>query len=188
MPRSGNARIPAETAALIRRMAAENQLWGADRIRGELLRLDVRVRKRTIQQYLQLARPRRPAGQAWAALVRHHAEAIGARDFLPVTDLRFRQLYAFLVIALGSRRVVHVGVTRQPTDAWVAQQLREATPFGEAPRWLIRDNDSKYGPTFARVAAASGSQSCARPSALRGRTLSASASSAACGGRAWITS
>ena len=45
-----------------------------------------------------------------------------------------------------------MGVTRHPTDAWVAQQLREATPFGAAPRVLIRDNDGKYGPAFARVA------------------------------------
>ena len=52
--------------------------------------------------------------------------------------------------------MVHVGVTRHPTDAWVAQQLREATPFGQRPRFLIRDNDGKYGPAFARVAAASG--------------------------------
>ena len=51
---------------------------------------------------------------------------------------------------------MHVGVTRHPTDAWVAQQLREATGFGERPRYLIRDNDSKYGPAFARVAAATG--------------------------------
>ena len=60
------------------------------------------------------------------------------------------------MVALASRRVVHVGVTRHPTDAWVAQQLREATPFGERPRYLIRDNDSKYGPTFAHVVAATG--------------------------------
>src|SRR6266498_1445431 len=54
------------------------------------------------------------------------------------------------------RRVVHVGVTRHPTDAWVAQQLREATPFGQRPRFLLRDNDRKYGPAFARVAAVTG--------------------------------
>jgi transposase InsO family protein len=34
----------------------------------------------------------------------------------------------------------------------VAQQLREATPYGQAPKYLIRDNDSKFGPCFARVA------------------------------------
>ena len=50
--------------------------------------------------------------------------------------------------------MVHVGVTRHPADAWVAQQLREATPFGQRPRYLIRDNDRKYGPAFSRVATA----------------------------------
>ncbi len=49
------------------------------------------------------------------------------------------------MVELGSRRVVHVGVTRQPTDARVAQQVREATPFGQGPRFLLRDNDCKYG-------------------------------------------
>ena len=62
------------------------------------------------------------------------------------------------MIALGSRRVVHTGVTRHPTDAWVAQQLREATPSSQRPRYLIRDRDRdrEYGPAFARVAAATG--------------------------------
>jgi putative transposase len=48
--------------------------------------------------------------------------------------------------------VIHVGVTRSPTDAWVAQQLREATPYGQGPKYLIGDHDSKFGPGFARVA------------------------------------
>ncbi len=49
-----------------------------------------------------------------------------------------------------------MGVTHSPTDVWVAQQLREATPYGQAPRYLIRDNDGKFGPCFARVARTSG--------------------------------
>jgi transposase InsO family protein len=47
-------------------------------------------------------------------------------------------------------------VTRHPTDAWVAQQLRAATPSGQHPRYLLHDNDTKYGPAFAWVARASG--------------------------------
>src|SRR5918911_1018947 len=137
-------------------MAAANRLWGAERIRGELLKLDIRVAKSTIQRYLRTARPPRRSGQTWATVLRNHASDIWICDFLPVTDLFFRPLYAFFVLALGSRRVVHMGVTRHPTDAWVAQQLREATPFGQRPRYLIRDNDSKYGPAFAHVAAATG--------------------------------
>ena len=148
--------LPAETIALIREMAAANRTWGAERIRGELLKLGIRVAKSTIQKYIRHARPPRRSGQGWATFLRNHAHAVWACDFLPVTDLLFRQLYAFFVIELASRRVVHVGVTRHPTDTWVAQQLREATPFGLRPRYLLHDNDSKYGPAFARVAAASG--------------------------------
>ena len=62
----------------------------------------------------------------------------------------------FVIIELSSRRIVHYAVTRNPTDAWTAQQLREATPFGQGPRFLIRDNDRKYGSAFARVAKGTG--------------------------------
>ncbi len=144
-----------EMVALIRQMAAANRLWGAERIRGEPLKLDIRIAKRTIQKYMRAARPPR-SGQTWATFLHNHAQDIWAADFLPVTDLLFRPLYAFFVIELASRRVVHVGVTRHPSDLWVAQQLREATPFGEHPKHLITDNDSKYGPVFAQVAAATG--------------------------------
>jgi len=75
---------------------------------------------------------------------------------LQVTDLFFGTLFAFFIIELKSRRVIHVDVTRSPTDAWTPQQLREATPYGHTPKYLIRDNDSKFGPCFARVAATSG--------------------------------
>ena len=148
-------KVPAETIALIREMAAD-ALWGAERIRGELLKLDIRIAKWTVQKYMRDARPPRRAGQSLATFLRNHADDISARDFLPATDLLFRPLYAFFVVALGSRRVGHVGVTRHPTDAWVAQQLRATTPFEQRPRYLIRDGDSKYGQAFTRVAEASG--------------------------------
>src|SRR3954454_14464055 len=66
-PRSAaKPRVAAETIALLREMAAANRLWGAERIRGELLKLDIRVSKRTIQRYLRQARPPRHSGQGWA--------------------------------------------------------------------------------------------------------------------------
>jgi putative transposase len=72
-----------------------------------------------------------------------------------VGDLFFRSLFAFFIIELKSRRVIHVGVTGSPTDAWVAQQLQEATPYGQTPQYLLCDNDSKFGSCFVRVAATS---------------------------------
>ena len=136
-------------------MARENRLWDAERIRGELLKLGIRIGKRTIQKHMRQVRTPRPRGQRWATFVHNHAAQIWACDFLQVTDLFFRPLFAFFIIELKSGKVVHVGVTRSPTDPWVAQQLREATPYGHAPKYLIRDNDRKFGSCFARVATTS---------------------------------
>nr|HET6904017.1 integrase core domain-containing protein [Ktedonobacteraceae bacterium] len=152
---SRTPRVAAETIALIREMATNNQLWGAERIRGELLKLGIRVCKRTIQKYMRGVRPRQPRGQKWSTFLRNHAAQVWACDFLQVSDLFFRPLFAFFVIELKSRKVIHVGVTRSPSDAWVAQQLREATPYGQVPKYLIRDNDSKFGSCFTRMATTS---------------------------------
>ncbi len=130
-------KVAAETIALIREMATNNRLWGAERIRGELLKLGLHVCKRTIQKYMRGVRTQQPRGQKWTTFLRNHASQIWACDFLQVTNLFFRPLFAFFVIELKSRKVIHVGVTRSPTDAWVAQQLREATPYGQVPKYLI---------------------------------------------------
>jgi len=152
---SHKPKVAKETIALIREMATKNRLWGAERIRGELLKLGMHVCKRTIQKYIRHVRAPQPRGQKWATFLRNHAAQIWACDFLQVTDLFFRPLFAFVIIELKSRKVIHAGVTRSPTDPWVAQQLREAMPYGQAPKYLIRDNDSKFGPCFARVATTS---------------------------------
>jgi putative transposase len=149
---SHKPKVAAETIMLIREMATKNRLWGAERIRGELLKLGIHVCKRTIQKYMKHVRVPQPRGQKWATFLHNHAAQIWACDFLQVTDLFFRPLFAFFIIELKSRKVVHVGVTRSPTDPWVARQLREATPYGQAPKYLICDNDNKFGPYFARVA------------------------------------
>ena len=148
-------KVAPETIALIRQMARENRLWGAERIRGELLKLGLRVCKRTIQKYMRHVPSHHPGGQTWATFLRTHASQIWACDFLQVTDLFFRPLFAFFLIELRTRRVIHVGVTGSPSDAWVAQQLREATPYGQVPKYLIRDNDSKFGSCFTQVATTS---------------------------------
>ncbi|MGO9836820.1 MAG: integrase core domain-containing protein, partial [Polyangiaceae bacterium] len=53
---------------------------------------------------------------------------------------------------MNAKRVVHVAVTRAPTQTWTAQQLRNATPFGQGPQFVIRDRDDKFGAAFDRVA------------------------------------
>jgi hypothetical protein len=101
----------------------------------------VRVSKSTIQKYIYEVREPGLPKQTWATSLQNHAGEIWSCDFLQTYDLFFRTLFVFVIIELDSRRLVHFGVTRNPTDAWVAQQLRESTPFGEGLRYLIRDND-----------------------------------------------
>jgi hypothetical protein len=66
-------RVAPDVIALIRRMAAENRLWGAERIRGELLKLGIRIAKRTVQRYIRGVRPSAPhSGQRWRTFLRNH--------------------------------------------------------------------------------------------------------------------
>ena len=76
-------------------------------------------------------------------------------------------VFAFFIVDVNARRVVHVAVARASTRQWTAQQPRNATPFGQGPRLLVRNSDAKLRPVFDRVARVYGSNSspvCARPS------------------------
>jgi len=154
--RGGRPRLSPEKVNLIRQMAVENRLWGAERIHGELLKLGIRVAKSTIQKYLWRVREGLPRSQGWQTFLHNHGSEIWACDFLQMYDVFFRAIFVYVIIEVGSRRVVHFTVTRSPGDEWVAQQVREATPFGEAPEFLIKDNDDKYGEQFLRGARGGG--------------------------------
>jgi transposase InsO family protein len=67
-----------------------------------------------------------------------------------VQTVLFQVLYVWVVLRHERRRIVHFNVTAHPTSAWVTQQLREAFPFDQAPRYLIRDRVGTYGEAFRR--------------------------------------
>src|SRR5215468_11365339 len=102
--------------------------------------------------WIHLVRDMAARGPSRATFVKNHAERMWACDFIQTHDLLFRQLYAFFLVHLASRRVVHLAATRHPTQAWTAQQLRNATMDGDAPAVLLRDRDDKFGPAFDRAA------------------------------------
>src|SRR6516164_4399753 len=92
-------------------MARDNRLWGAERIRGELLKLGIRVCKRTIQKYMRAVRTTRPRGQTWATFLQNHAKDIWAcdasashRSFLPFA---FRLLHCRTPLSASDPRRRH---------------------------------------------------------------------------------
>jgi putative transposase len=141
---------------LIRQVIRENKLWGAERIRGELLKLGITLSKRTIQKYIRLVRKAPSFTHNWATFIKNHMGDIWACDFTVTYDWLFRPIYIFVIMELKKRRIIHIAVTDSPTDEWATQQLREATPCGEHPKYLIRDRDSKYGSHFSALATHSG--------------------------------
>jgi transposase InsO family protein len=88
---------------------------------------------------------RKPPSQTWRTFLANHRDSLASMDLFTVPTASFRVLFVLVVLRHDRRRIVHLNVTAHPTAAWVAQQLREAFPFGTAPRFLIRDRDAIYG-------------------------------------------
>ena len=78
-------------------MATNNRMWGAERIRGELLKLGTKISKRTVQKYMRSVRERRGGGQTWPTFVKNHANDIWCCDFVQTYDLLFRPLFLFFL-------------------------------------------------------------------------------------------
>ena len=144
----GRPKIDRELGDLIRRMCKENPLWGAPRIHGELLKLGFNVAQSTVSKYM--IRRRGPPSQGWKTFLRNHADGIAAVDFLVVPTINFERLFAFVILGLGRRRILWIGVTTNPTAEWLANQITQAFPWDTAPSYLIRDNDGAYGVVFTR--------------------------------------
>jgi hypothetical protein len=71
-------------------------------------------------------------------------------DLFVVPTIGFVQLYVLVIVRLARRELVWISVTTHPTAEWIAQQLIEAFPWNEAPRYLIRDRDGIYSAAVTR--------------------------------------
>jgi putative transposase len=143
--RRGRPRIRRYHVQYIRRISADHPEYGEDRIALELeLKFGIKHSTATIRKYMvRPTGPRRPT-QSWRTFLKNQADAIWMCDFCVQQTVRFKALYIFVIMELGSRKVVHINVTRHPTQAWVRQQIRNAAFHGE-PKFLVHDNDGIFG-------------------------------------------
>jgi putative transposase len=150
----GRPPVSKEIRQLIRKMSLENPLWGAPRIHGELLKLGIDIGETSVGKYIVCRR--NPPSQNWRTFLENHVKTMVSVDFFTVPTIRFQVLYVFLVLAHDRRRIVHFNVTAHPTAEWTAQQLREAFPFEQIPRYLLRDRDRIFGGEFRKDVKAMG--------------------------------
>jgi len=118
-------------------MSRANALWGAPRIHGELLKLGFEVAQSTVARYM--CRHSRPPSQGWRTFLSNHADGIAAIDLFVLPTIAFQILYCLVIVR---------HVTANPTAEWISRQVTEAFPWDHAPRYLIRDRDTSYGPAF----------------------------------------
>ena len=142
----GRPRTRADIRKLVKTMAEANVGWGAPRIHGERQKLGIEVSERTVSRLM----PKRSTApsQTWRTFLDNHARDLVSIDFFTVPTARLRVLFVFIVLSHERRRVVHFNVTEHPKAAWTAQQIVEAFPDDQAPRYLVRDRDGIYGEYF----------------------------------------
>ena len=94
---------------LIQRISRENPIWGAVRIRNELLLLGHEVVVSTVFRYMvRHGFPGR--GKGWMTLLRNHMGITAICDLFVVPSLTFRELFVFVVLSHDRRLIRHVAV------------------------------------------------------------------------------
>jgi hypothetical protein len=140
----GRPPIPRRHIRFIEQMSRENPDWGEDQIALELaLKLGVEHSTSTIRKYMVDDGP--PRSSTWRTFLSSHAHEIFAMDFTTQFLWNYTICYVLVIMRLDTRQIVHIAVTPSPTLAWVKQQVRDATPWGECPRFLLHDNDGIFG-------------------------------------------
>jgi putative transposase len=155
--RPGRPVLDPEVRQLILRFARENPRWGYIRIRGELLKLGVRVSATTIATLLRRngLGPASRRGPRWGEFLRAQAAEIIVCDFFTVETILLKTFYVLVWMDIATRRVRLGGVTANPDSAWVTQQARNLImALGEEGRdvkFLIHDRDAKFSGPFHEV-------------------------------------
>ena len=151
----GRPSIPQEHIDFIRRISGDHPEYGEDRIALELeLKFGIKHSTATIRKYMVKNPNGGPPSQSWRTFLTNQAGAIWMCDFCTQYTVTFTVLHIFVIMELESRKIVHFNVTAHPTLDWTQQQFRNALFEEEEPKFVIHDNDGKFG-QFGKPARAS---------------------------------
>jgi putative transposase len=163
----GRPQLSPALEELIVRMARENSSWGYDRIAGAMANLGHQVAGQTVGNVLKrhgiAPAPRRSRNTTWKDFIAAHMAVLAGTDFFTVEVLTWRGLvtyYVLFFVHLETRRVTIAGLTRHPTEVWMAQMARNATDETSGClrqiRYVLHDRDTKFFATFDQILSSSG--------------------------------
>ena len=153
--KAGTGRPPkaADTEAVIVKLARDN-VWGYDRIAGEMAKFGHTVSPTTVRNILRRhGLPTSPnrKGMDWKTFIRSHLDVTWATDFFTEevwTPCGLVTIYVMFYIHHKTRRIKIAGCTPNPNTEWVSQQARNffisETPDDTRIKYLVHDNDTSF--------------------------------------------
>ena len=146
----GRPPVPPCIKQLILDMKNSNLNWGTRKIRDELLKLDIDLHRKTIQNIINEFHRRGKIRKSltWKQFLENHIDSLFAMDYFTVDTVFNRRYYVFFIIAHKTREIVQFAVTPYPVKEFVRQQIIDfSESFSGIVKnclYLIHDRDPAF--------------------------------------------
>ena len=156
--KAGRPRIDPSVVQLILEIKAHNPRYGSERITSMInQQLQISISEASVRHILKShkSKPTNSPQQSWKTFLSNHRPTMASMDFKVVFDWRAKPLYILNIIDHARRQLrrqlICCEPTYTPSSEWIAQQLRNAYPFDEAPKEMLMDRDSIFLPIASRT-------------------------------------
>ncbi|EKR92619.1 integrase core domain protein [Leptospira santarosai str. CBC379] len=153
--KSGRPNIPWDIIKLIRRVAKENNIWGATKLHGLLQKLGHSIAERTVSKYI----PKRPTDPKkrmnWIQFYSLHSETMVVSDTFTSYSANFKEIFRVVFfLHVETRQILHFDIHTNPTTNWMKKVLklvvRKQKQAGKKIRYFLSDNDPLFGKKFTK--------------------------------------
>ena len=146
----GRPPVPTWIKNLILEIKNTNIYWGLKKIRGELLKSEISLDKKTIRKIIADFRKQGKVktGMKWRNFIRTNLESLFGMDFFTVDTIFNIRYYVYFIICYETREIIQFAVTTNPKREFVRQQIIEfeRNIIGQSKEkvYLIRDNANEF--------------------------------------------
>ncbi|EQA71197.1 integrase core domain-containing protein [Leptospira noguchii] len=153
--KTGRPNIPWEIIKLIRRVAKENNIWGATKLHGLLQKLGHNICERTVSKYIPKRPPDPKKRMNWKQFYSLHSETMIVSDTFTSYSENFKEIFRVVFfLHVETRQIIHFDIHTNPTTNWMKKVLklvvRKQKQAGKKIRYFLSDNDPIFGKKFTK--------------------------------------